>query len=301
MVRTPCRAASAASARVLSPLPRRMTSGIRPGWLTSARAESCPGTRSSWIMAGSSPATSSAGAMTSSASAMAERIAAEPVRSTPALRDLTNWEAMSTTTFGRASKLAPITPTGMRRSVSSRPPGSSLIVRWDGSAGTSASARSWPAMSSSRAGVQPQPVEQRAGDRRGLARPPCPLRWPRGPGRRGGPAPSAIARSAPSRRSSGTTARSANGVPGGPGRRLHGLGGLGVPARSSSSAVIGVSRSLRLARTLASGYATGWPPARSTTRAAVPRHSWPGRVADGEPRPARRRPRRTRPPSAPRS
>jgi len=67
MARTPCRAASAARDRALSPLPRRMTSGIRPGWLTSARAESCPGTRTSWIIAGSSPAWPSAGAMTSSA------------------------------------------------------------------------------------------------------------------------------------------------------------------------------------------------------------------------------------------
>jgi hypothetical protein len=89
-VRTPCRAASAASERVLSPLPRRITSGIRPGWLTSARADSCPGTRTSWIMAGSSPDAARAGAMTSSASVTAERMAAEPVRSTPALRDLTN-------------------------------------------------------------------------------------------------------------------------------------------------------------------------------------------------------------------
>ena len=146
MVRTPCRAASAARDRVLSPLPRRMTSGIRPGWRTSARAESWPGARTSWIIAGSSPAWPSAGAITSSASAMAERIAAEPVRSTPALRDLTNCEAMSTTTFGRASKLAPITPTGRRHSSRRRPPGSALIVRRDGSAGMSASARSWPAM-----------------------------------------------------------------------------------------------------------------------------------------------------------
>jgi hypothetical protein len=67
MVRTPCRAASAARDRVLSPLPRRMTSGIRPGWLTSARAGSWPGTRTSWIIAGSSPAWPDAGAMTSPA------------------------------------------------------------------------------------------------------------------------------------------------------------------------------------------------------------------------------------------
>ena len=164
MVRTPCRAASAASERVLSPLPRRITSGIRPGWLTSARAEACPGSRTSWIMAGSSPAAARAGAMTSSASARAERMAAEPVRSTPALRDLTNCEAMSTTTFGRASKLAPITPTGRRRSSSRRPPGSSETIRLDGSAGTWASARSWAAMASSRAWIQAQPVEQPAAE-----------------------------------------------------------------------------------------------------------------------------------------
>ena len=50
------------------------------------------------------------GAITSSARAAAERSAALPVRSTPALRDLTSCEAMSTTTFGLASKFAPITP-----------------------------------------------------------------------------------------------------------------------------------------------------------------------------------------------
>ena len=133
IVRTPCRAASAASERVLSPLPRRMTSGISPGWLTSARADSWPGTRTSWIMAGSSPEEARAGAITSSASATAERMAAEPVRSTPALRDLTNWEATSTTTLGRASKLAPITPTGRRRSVR---------VRWSGSSRTTRSVAS---------------------------------------------------------------------------------------------------------------------------------------------------------------
>jgi hypothetical protein len=127
-----------------------MTSGIRPGWLTRARAESWPGARTSWIIAGSSPAASSAGPMTASASATAERIAADPVRSTPALRDLTNCEAMSTTTFGRASKLAPITPTGLRHSSRRSPPGSFRIVRRDGSAGISASARSWPAIESRR-------------------------------------------------------------------------------------------------------------------------------------------------------
>ena len=208
MVRTPCRAASAASERVLSPLPRRITSGIRPGWLTSARAEDCPGTRTSWIMAGSSPAAARAGAMTSSASAMAERMAAEPVRSTPALRDLTNCEAMSTTTFGRASKLAPITPTGLRRSSSSRPPGSSLTVRRDGSAGTRASARSWPAMASSRASSRrsrsssapPMPSARAAAMSASLAAS-TGLAWR--------PSSSAIAPSASSRRSPGTSARSA--------------------------------------------------------------------------------------------
>ena len=208
MVRTPCRAASAASDRVLSPLPRRMTSGIRPGWLTSARAEDCPGTRTSWIMAGSSPAAPRAGAMTSSASAMAERMAAEPVRSTPALRDLTNCEEMSTTTLGRASKLAPITPTGLRRSSSSRPSGSSLTVRRDGPALTWASARSWPAMASSRASSRRSrsssapvmPPARAAATSASLAASTWLARRPSW---------SAIARSASSRRSPGTLARSA--------------------------------------------------------------------------------------------
>ena len=209
MVRTPCRAASAASERVLSPLPRRITSGIRPGWLTSARAEACPGSRTSWIMAGSSPAAARAGAMTSSASARAERMAAEPVRSTPALRDLTNCEAMSTTTFGRASKLAPITPTGLRRSSSRRPPGSSQTIRRDGSAGTWASARSWAAMASSRPGSRrsrsssppPRPSARAAAMSASLAASTGPAWRPR---------VSAIARSASSRRSSGTSARPAD-------------------------------------------------------------------------------------------
>jgi len=80
--------------------------------------------------------------MTSSASVMAERMAAEPVRSTPAFLDLTNCEAMSTTTLGLASKLAPITPTGRRRSVSTRPPESALTTRSAGSCGTWARASS---------------------------------------------------------------------------------------------------------------------------------------------------------------
>ena len=210
IVRTPCRAASAASERVLSPLPRRITSGIRPGWLTSARAEDCPGTRTSWIMAGSSPAEPRAGAMTSSASAMAERMAAEPVRSTPALRDLTNWEEMSTTTLGRASKLAPITPTGLRRSSSRRPPGSSETVRRDGSAGIAASSRSWPAMASSRfwsrrsrsSSAPVMPSARAAAMSASLAASTWLARRP---------SASAIARSASSRRSSGTLARSAAG------------------------------------------------------------------------------------------
>ena len=102
------------------------------------------------MAAGSRSASSRAGATTSSASAMADRSAAEPVRSTPAFLDLISCDAMSATTFGRASKLAPITPTGRRRSCATRPPGSSLITRLDGSAGTSASSSSWSAMPLSR-------------------------------------------------------------------------------------------------------------------------------------------------------
>ena len=102
------------------------------------------------MAAGSRSASSRAGATTSSASAMADRSAAEPVRSTPAFLDLISCDAMSATTLGRASKLAPITPTGRRRSCATRPPGSSLITRLDGSAGTSASSSSWSAMPLSR-------------------------------------------------------------------------------------------------------------------------------------------------------
>ncbi len=57
-----------------------------------------------------------AGATTSSMSTAAEVIALDPVRRTPALRDLISCEAMSTTTFGLASKFAPTTPTGRRHS-----------------------------------------------------------------------------------------------------------------------------------------------------------------------------------------
>ena len=41
--------------------------------------------------------------MTRSMRASAEPRAAEPVRSTPQLRDFTSWDATSTVTFGRAS------------------------------------------------------------------------------------------------------------------------------------------------------------------------------------------------------
>ncbi len=265
MVRTPCRAASAARARVLSPLPRRMTSGIRPGWLTSARAESCPGARTSWIIAGSSPAWPRAGAMTSSASAMAEPIAAEPVRSTPAFRDLTNCEAMSTTTFGRASKFAPITPTGLRHSSRSRPPGSSLIVRRDGSAGTPASARSWPAIASSRASssrsrsssASRTPPARAARMSPELASSTSAARRPRW---------SAMNRSASSMRSSGTLARPGT-VP--RAARAASSTALMVPASTVVMSVSYLRREWWLARSPA--YAAAAPPARSTIPAGSPR------------------------------
>jgi hypothetical protein len=57
---------------------------------------------------------------------------------------------MSATTFGRASKFAPITPTGLRRSSAIRSPGSSRITRRSGSGGTSARARSCPDIALSR-------------------------------------------------------------------------------------------------------------------------------------------------------
>ena len=56
-------ARSVASSRVLSPLPRRMTSGTG-GLLDQRLAESRPGTRTSWIASGSRPASPSAGPTT---------------------------------------------------------------------------------------------------------------------------------------------------------------------------------------------------------------------------------------------
>ena len=88
---------------MLSPLPRRITSGTSAGKRTSAEAASRSTRGTSWMTSGSMPASASAGAMTTSRSRWAEPSAAEPVRSTPALRDFTSWEATSTVTFGRAS------------------------------------------------------------------------------------------------------------------------------------------------------------------------------------------------------
>ena len=102
------------------------------------------------MAAGSRPAACSEGAITSSASAIAERSAALPVRSTPALRDFTSCDAMSTTTFGLASKFAPITPTGRRRSDSTRPPGRSRTLREAGSGSTPARISSCAAIALSR-------------------------------------------------------------------------------------------------------------------------------------------------------
>ena len=49
------------------------------------------------------------------------RSAAEPVRRTAAFRLFSSCPATSSATFGRASKFAPTTPIGMRRSVTTRP------------------------------------------------------------------------------------------------------------------------------------------------------------------------------------
>ena len=274
-------AASAASARVLSPLPRRITSGIRPGWLTSARAESWPGTRTSWIMAGSSPAAARAGAMTSSASATAERIAAEPVRSTPALRDLTNWEAMSTTTFGpglevgpdHADRAAPLVQRQAAGQLADRP--SVRLGRDVGQRAELAGDGLEPGL------VQPEPVEQPAAEAGLAAR-----RHVRLVGRehRGGLAAEGVGHRAqrlvePLVRDAGQVG---DGVAGGPGGLLHGLHGV-----SALSAVIASWSSARRSRRSAPGYAVRVAQGRRLQRAVELlrggfRAPGPGRVADGE-------------------
>ena len=79
-MRTPFSAASRASAAVVSPLPRRITSGIRCGSETRTRAPSRSGERTSPTAPGGSPAASSAGRRTSSTSTVTvrERGAAGP-------------------------------------------------------------------------------------------------------------------------------------------------------------------------------------------------------------------------------
>ena len=156
---------------MLSPLPRRITSGItvgladqRLGALAAGDAERVGRRR----RAGRPRA--SAGPTTWSSSAAAEPIAAEPVRSTPALRDLMSCDATSTTTFGRASKLAPMTPTGRRHSSHDEPAGqvahrAPVRQRLGGGelaqlAGHVGEAR----------GSEAQPVEQAVGHARGLGR-----------------------------------------------------------------------------------------------------------------------------------
>ena len=112
-------------------LPRRITSGTTAGSETSARAPSRSGERTSPTASGGSPASPNAGRRTPSTSAVTVRSAAPPVRSTAPFRLFSSCPATSTAAFGRASKLAPTTPIGMRRSETSRPFGSCLLYTSD--------------------------------------------------------------------------------------------------------------------------------------------------------------------------
>ena len=98
--------------------------GCRPGIVTSTRAPSRSGERTSPTAPGGSPAASSAGRSTSSTSTVTVRSAAPPVRRTAVFRLFSSWPATSSATFGRASKFAPTVPIGMRRSLTRRPFGS---------------------------------------------------------------------------------------------------------------------------------------------------------------------------------
>ena len=102
----------------------------------------------------------------------------------PALRDFTSCEATSTTTFGRASKLAPMTPTGRRHSCSSNPSGRLRTTRSAGSKaprpGRSAGRR-WPRddRCSGAAGPSCRPPGRTPGQPPGRGRsPPAPARRP---------------------------------------------------------------------------------------------------------------------------
>jgi hypothetical protein len=151
-MRVPAVAPSADSLRVTSPLPRTTTSGTRSGSPTSASAPAWPGVGTSCTAPAGTPWRSRAGAITRSTSARADPSAADPVRSTAALRALSTCDATSTVTFGRASNTAPITPTGTRRSYTRSPLGSVRTSRCSGGSGVSASTSSWVAMSASRSG-----------------------------------------------------------------------------------------------------------------------------------------------------
>ena len=72
-MRTPCAAASAASAAVVSPLPRRITSGSTRGSETRIRAPSRSGERTSPTASAGRPASASAGRSTSSTSTVTVR------------------------------------------------------------------------------------------------------------------------------------------------------------------------------------------------------------------------------------
>ena len=148
------------AAAVVSPLPRRITSGTSLGIETSRRAPSRSGERTSPTAPGGSPAASSAGRSTSSTSTVTVPSAAPPVRRTAALRLLRSWPATSSATFGRASKFAPTAPIGIRRSLTCRPFGSVHEPASRSSGSTPAIASSCSARPSIAGVVEAQPVER---------------------------------------------------------------------------------------------------------------------------------------------
>src|SRR5829696_1349001 len=150
-VRTPFSAASCASAAVVGPLPRRITSGTSRGSETRMRAPSRSDERTRPTAPGGSPAEASAGRRTSSTSAVTVLIAAPPVRSSAAFWLFSSWPATSTATFGRASKFAPTTPTGIRRSWTRRPFSSVQASISRSSGGSAARIRSWSPIAATRA------------------------------------------------------------------------------------------------------------------------------------------------------
>ena len=89
---------------------------------------------------------------------MTVRRAAAPVRSTTAFRLFSSWPATSSATFGRASKFAPTTPIGIRRSETTRPLASVRLPISRSSGSRAAVARSWR----SRTAVRPSSSRSRS-------------------------------------------------------------------------------------------------------------------------------------------